>query len=391
MIYLSLKARCFLFISFLILGFLIAVPGIVQADQPRPYVSSTGCDNISEENPPINLGVSGGNLFDENSSYCCTGTLGSLVKDSSGAQYILSNNHVLAKTNKGSIGDYIIQPGLVDLLPSPCRTDLSNNFHEVATLFKFVPLNFSFSSPNSVDAAIAKVIQVNGVPGVNTQGLINCIGQISPLVRTLSKADVGVLAVQKSGRTTGVTSAKVSAINVSLLVTYNQSCGIGTQYALFKNQIRVDGSGFCAGGDSGSLIVTKPATGLPQPVGLLFAGSSTQTFANPIQTVLNAFPGFPLSVVGGTTAAAATPSLTGAVSEEESEEIAHLKDVQARHEKDIMKIPGVLGMGIGRSEEGQLIMEIYVKKHTPELESQLPKTLDGAKVLIVETGEVRAL
>lgn len=390
MVRLSLKLRGFLFLCLLISACLMVIPGTTLGEQVRPYLS-TSCNNISEQTPPINLGVSGGNLFDENTQYCCTGTLGCLVQDTSGVQYILSNNHVLAKTNQGKIGDYIIQPGLVDLIPAPCNTQVSNNFNEVATLFQFVPLKFGFFSPNSVDAAIAKVMQVNGVPGVNTQGLINCIGPISPSVRVLKKPDVGVLAIQKSGRTTGVTSAKVGAINVSLFVTYGTSCGIGAQYALFQKQIRVDGSGFSAGGDSGSLVVTQPSAGLPQPVGLLFAGSSTQTFANPIQTVLNSFPGFTLSVVGGTTAAGAAAPVAGAGSEAEPEEIAHLKDVQARHEKQIMNIPGVVGMGIGRSPEGQLLVEIYVKKHTAELESHLPKTLDGANVRIVETGEVRAL
>ena len=42
---------------------------------------------------------------------------------------------------------------------------------------------------------------------------------------------------------------------------------------------------FSAGGDSGSLIVTN---GTQQPTGLLFAGSTTHTIANPIQAVLAA-------------------------------------------------------------------------------------------------------
>jgi len=52
------------------------------------------------------FGSSGGNVNDISKSFCCSGTLGSLVKDSSGVQYTLSNNHVLAiptKPHQGKI------------------------------------------------------------------------------------------------------------------------------------------------------------------------------------------------------------------------------------------------------------------------------------------------
>ena len=49
---------------------------------------------------PIELGTSGGNIYDRSILYCCSGTLEALVQDASGVQYILSNNHVLARTNQ---------------------------------------------------------------------------------------------------------------------------------------------------------------------------------------------------------------------------------------------------------------------------------------------------
>ncbi|HKG80888.1 MAG TPA: hypothetical protein VKA78_15735, partial [Pyrinomonadaceae bacterium] len=42
------------------------------------------------------FGISGGNVNDHSSAFCCSGTLGSLITDGS-TQYILSNNHVLAR------------------------------------------------------------------------------------------------------------------------------------------------------------------------------------------------------------------------------------------------------------------------------------------------------
>src|SRR5262249_23635534 len=60
-----------------------------------------------------------------------------------------------------------------------------------------------------------------------------------------------------------------------------------TKSATYTNQLIVDASGFSGGGDSGSLIVTDDGTF--SPVGLLFAGSSTQTIVNRIDFVLNYF------------------------------------------------------------------------------------------------------
>ena len=66
---------------------------------------------------PIPLGTSGGSIRDSSWSFCCGGTLGALVQDSQGVQYILSNNHVLARSNRGLIREAIIQPGLIDQEP----------------------------------------------------------------------------------------------------------------------------------------------------------------------------------------------------------------------------------------------------------------------------------
>ena len=68
---------------------------------------------------PITLGSSGGNNNDYDTSGnqivdCCGGTLGSLIQDNSGQQYLLSVNHVLARSDQASVGDIIIQPGLID-------------------------------------------------------------------------------------------------------------------------------------------------------------------------------------------------------------------------------------------------------------------------------------
>ena len=71
-----------------------------------------------------------------------------------GNQYILSNNHVLARSDGAAIGDPIIQPGLGDNpAPNTCKSTGTNI---VANLSQFV--NLQASSTATADAAIAQVV-----------------------------------------------------------------------------------------------------------------------------------------------------------------------------------------------------------------------------------------
>jgi hypothetical protein len=153
---------------------------------------------------------------------------------------------------------------------------------------------------NEVDAAIAQVI-----PGaVEPNGAVLDVGTVAA---ETAVAVVGQL-VKKSGRTTGLTFGKITAVDATIDVGYSQECGGGgNNVACFKNQILIEAPAFCAGGDSGSLIVEDVNTN-PRAVGLLFAGNSngSLTIANPINAVLNSLG---VAMVGGT----ASPKLTGTI------------------------------------------------------------------------------
>ena len=118
---------------------------------------------------PIKLGTSGGNIHDSTAGFCCAGTLGALV-EKNGNHFILSNNHVLARSNLAKRGEAIIQPGLVDLRPACAVPDGDED--TVALLSRRKKIRFGGSKNNSVDAAIARV-----VPGaVNPDGRVMKIG-----------------------------------------------------------------------------------------------------------------------------------------------------------------------------------------------------------------------
>jgi hypothetical protein len=237
---------------------------------------TTAVNHKSKQTPPIQLGTSGGWRYDLANGYCCGGTLGSLISVG-GQKRILSNYHVfesdIVSGGNGRVaatGDYIIQPGLIDVA---CN---AANAQNVATLVK------TSSLPGSnVDCSSATII--TGM--VNTTGAILEVGTISA---TTVAASVNQ-AVKKSGRTTGLTRSKVSGLNATISVSYENECAGGTAFTkTFTGQILVanKASKFLAGGDSGSLMVQDVTTN-PKAVGLLFAGSSSIAVANPINSVLS--------------------------------------------------------------------------------------------------------
>jgi hypothetical protein len=310
----------------------------------------------------LNFGVSGGNVNDISRRFCCSGTLGSLVKDNTGALYILSNNHVLGLAGNASAGDDISQPGLID------------NNCQVAT----VVADFTTAPPLSagVDCAIA-ALRAGQMDG---GGAIQDIGTISSLVKAPS---VG-LGVAKSGRTTGFTTGTVGSINTTVSVRYPKSCGGGGGPTFtFPNQVVINSSTFSAGGDSGSLIVTNNAC--HQPVALLFAGSSSATIGNPVGAVLTALSnslGSPVSFVGGTCSALAFEE-TAALPQTAIDRAMVAKE---RNENKIMAKASVMGIGISVADDAtdEAVIVVYVDQTTGK-RPKLPKTLDGLRVKVVYT------
>lgn len=357
---------------------------------PAPLSADSGPAHQALQSRPIQLGTSGGHINDRKPAFCCGGTLGALVTKG-GVAYILSNNHVLARSNLAAVGDDILQPSLIDQSPS-CAQDAGD---VVADLSAWVPITFTKGTLNAVDAAIAQVRPGMVSPG----GSILDIGTISS---TPAGAAI-TMGVMKSGRTTGLTTGIVAAVSVTIDVRYGSQCGGGRGTARFTNQIRITPGSFSAGGDSGSLIVENVPSN-PRPVGLLFAGGSNDTFANPIQSALAAFG---VTMVGTSTTGETTfwqrlgsllPSVWTADAEQPGRRPidpgsqAAATQAKARHELAIMRIEGVVGLGVGASDAapGQAVVEVYVKQATPAVRGAIPPRLDNVPVKVVETGEIIA-
>jgi hypothetical protein len=150
----------------------------------------------------------------------------------------------------------------------------------------------------------------------------------------------------------------------------------------YTNQFVINSSTFSAGGDSGSLIVTNDSC--HQPVGLLFAGSSTTTIANPIGEVLTdvgAALGKPVSFVGGT-----CHSRTAAVEGPSPSLMDHANAVLQEHGPKWMAHGAVLGVGIGRADENpyEAVMVIYIERQAGVI-PDLPEQAGGVRVKRVFT------
>jgi hypothetical protein len=343
---------------------------------------------------PIELGTSGGNINDANGTYCCSGTLGSLVTRN-GTLYILSNNHVLAKSDTGIAGDPITQPGLIEV---NCQ---SASTHTVANLSEF--FNLQTGPIPKIDAALAQIVS----GAVSTSGNILLLGStltngvpnpgppasgtgLTPVQATGAPHNG---AVAKSGRTTGLTCSTIIGTNVASSVDYYAHCG-DTNAAFTVNYtdlISVNGGDFSATGDSGSLIVTQDTA---EAVALLFAGSDTDTVGNPITDVLPDFPG----------AGNATPTIVGSATHQvigctlpalkavttvpqvkaASESIQQASAVRDLHAPQLLSIPAIKAVAVGESYDQPGKASILLFVSSGESHVGIPRMIDGVRTRLIE-------
>jgi hypothetical protein len=335
---------------------------------------------------PVKLGTSGGNADDKSGRFCCGGTLGSLLIRN-GSFYILSNNHVLARSDQATLGEPISQPGIIE---TNCSTAGTNT---VANLTSFVNLQ---ASGTNVDAAIALI-----VPGaVDLTGSILSLGSTA----TGSAADPGPPhqgrgipasigeQVAKSGRTTGLTCSTVSATNMSTKVTYQTQCNGGTSFmVIYSNQISVAGGGFSAGGDSGSLIVDE---GTADPVALLYGGSDTDTVGNPVGDVLAALadqqgnqPSFvgsasTHSVIGCTLAGAAVKAARATISVDAASIMLAQRAIDL-HAPELLANPYISAVGVAASVDRPGEAAVLMVVNPRQAPTPLPATIEGVGTRIV--------
>ena len=360
--------------------------------------------NQNAQSGAIELGSSGGNSKDSSTSgntiTCCGGTLGSLVAQA-GTQYILSNNHVLARSDQapqptpGTPGEAIIQPGLVDT--PKCTT---TGTRTVANLSAFY--NLETGTAPKIDAAIAKVIAGNVDPAGNILYLGATADANGVPVPGAPHAGGGVtatlgMAVAKSGRSTGLTCSTVLAVAIAVNgVQYQKGCGTGTTFTVnYTNQVDISGGSFSAEGDSGSLIVSQSSA---DPVALLYAGSDTDTVGNPVADVLKFFgsSGGAVTFVGDTSATGhqvigctlpvkpASVSSTQPAATVAPEAVQRAAAVRDAHAPELLAHPEVQAVGVGASRDNPHEPAILFFVTAGQPRTNIPAQVDGVRTRIIE-------
>jgi len=368
-------------------------------------ISSNPATHQVQLTTPVLLGSSGGNNNDYDTQNnqiqdCCGGTLGALIQNSGGTQYLLSCNHVLARSDQASVGEIIVQPGLIDNNCTPNGDGAGTT--QVGVLTTWLPLS---SNTTNADAAIAQVNSgaVSPTGAILELGLPGAGGALAAAPPgTSSTAGKGEsptvnMSVAKSGRTTGLTCANISAVNLSVEVSYFTNCEETAPYLTktFTNQIAVEGNQFSDAGDSGSLLVDSSDA---EPVGLFFAGGETNTgvgegVANPVSAVLAELgtqEGTSYTFVGTTdhpveclnygnataTAAQAT-RLTDAQSA-----LAQQSLTQGR--MLVNPSAGILGAATGKSSDhaGEATVILYVDQN---MNVNVPQMVNGVRTEVIPT------
>jgi hypothetical protein len=375
------------------------VTAISQADTTKSGTARVQVfqanSNQAEQPLPIKLGTSGGNIDDKSGVYCCGGTLGSLLIRN-GTYYILSNNHVLARSDQATAGEPITQPGLIDTKCSTAGTQT------VANLTSFVNLE---SGSGNVDGAIAQII-----PGsVDTSGSILSLGATAtgnfpdPGPPHQGKGITAAIGenVAKSGRTTGLTCAAVSATHLSTTVTYQTKCNGGSSFNVaYTNQIVVSGTGFTSGGDSGSLIVDQSSA---DPVALLYAGSDTEAVGNPVGDVLAALedqqgnqPQFVGSatthqVIGCSLAAGGVKSARApAAIAVDAASLVLAQRARDLHAPELLANPYISAVGVAASVDRPGEAAVLLVVNAGQEATPLPATLEGVGTRIVRMAGAQA-
>lgn len=356
------------------------------------------------------LGSSGGNNNDYDArgstiADCCSGTLGALIQDNAGRQFILSNNHVLARSDHAQVGDSIVQPGLIDNNCTP-NGDGPGTV-PVAALSGWLPLK---SADTNTDAAIAQV----GSHTVDDAGAILELGA-RKADGTLAAAAPGIsssggkgesprlsMQVAKSGRTTGLTCGRVSAIDLDVSVEYFRDCAETRPYLTktFTRQMAISGTHFSDAGDSGALVVDAANA---EPLGLFFAGGTdasgtVHAVATPAPEVLKeleaqAGDDAAFSFVGG--ADHGVSCLNYGNAGVESAQTVALSDAeiargeQALHAARALVNPnaGILGVAMSKSSDhpGKAAVAVYVQDAAKA--EPIPSTVNGVRTMVVVASE----
>ncbi len=264
-----------------------AGPVFASGGTAQPAALATTGPITGKFTPPIQgIGIS--NINADTSQ---EGTLGCFVIDNTDQTIcFLSANHVMARLNNAAVGEVITQPATVDG---------GGSADGIAKLKRFVPLDPSSSTTNTLDAALAQLddqspssVDINFAD--NLMPLIDpshpavgmCVASDSWGNAFLSRMDTTVDAmnvmlimaaqgvpctvapdvgmnIEKVGRTTGYSASKVDATAVSVNINFNGTAIVMSDM-IWSQFFHLDGDSgavACQGGQGRTFVVPPSTSG----------------------------------------------------------------------------------------------------------------------------------
>jgi hypothetical protein len=67
------------------------------------------------------------------------------------------------------------------------------------------------------------------------------------------------------------------------------------------------------------------------------------------------------------------------------------RDVKNRHSMELLRLPGVCGVGVQKSGENDFYIALHVESNDPQIAGQLPKELEGLRVETIVSGPFKKL
>ncbi len=67
------------------------------------------------------------------------------------------------------------------------------------------------------------------------------------------------------------------------------------------------------------------------------------------------------------------------------------RDVKRRHSSELMRQPGVCGVGVEKDETGNYVIAIHLDTDDPEVRARLPQQLEGYPLKFIRSGPFRKL
>ncbi len=66
-----------------------------------------------------------------------------------------------------------------------------------------------------------------------------------------------------------------------------------------------------------------------------------------------------------------------------------IREVKRRHSAELMRQPGVCGIGVEKDEAGEFVIALHLDTDDPQVQQRLPKELEGFRVKLIKSGPFR--